>query len=99
MLNRLNKFRFLSGEKVSFVFCKATLRIEADAVRSADQFEANKGGKSFAWIYGSEQMDSDPLVPKAIWGFNGSEHLNEIGLFKVLMDLWKSNVINLTKQK
>ncbi len=25
------------------------------------------------WCYGSETMDMDPLVPKAVWGFNGTE--------------------------
>ncbi len=25
------------------------------------------------WCYGSETMDMDPLMPKAVWGFNGTE--------------------------
>ena len=24
------------------------------------------------WCYGSETMDMDPLIPKAVWGFNGT---------------------------
>ena len=77
MSNRLiiNNLRFPSGEKAGCVFCKTTLRIEADTVSSAGQFEKKWADKSFAWIYGSEEMDSDPLSSKAIWGFNGSEHM------------------------
>jgi len=26
------------------------------------------------WCYGSEMMDMNPSVPKAVWGFNGAEH-------------------------
>ena len=25
------------------------------------------------WCYGAETMDSEPLTPKAIWGFNGTQ--------------------------
>ena len=25
------------------------------------------------WCYGSETMEMDPLMPKAVWGFNGTE--------------------------
>jgi L-fucose isomerase-like protein len=72
MLNRLIKFRIPSGEKVD---SESTLWIEADAISSACQFENKRDGNSFTWIYGSEQMDSDPLIPKVIWGFSGSEFL------------------------
>jgi L-fucose/D-arabinose isomerase len=78
MLNRLNKFRFPLQEKVGFVLRKTTLRVEAIAVSHACQLEKKWTEKSFAWIFGSEKMDSDPLIPKAIWELNGSERLYDI---------------------
>lgn len=78
MFNRLNKFRFPPGEKVDFVCRKTTLQIEAVVSWFAGQFEINRGGKTLAWIYGSEVVNSDPLVPKAIWELDGSEHLYDV---------------------
>ncbi len=75
MLNRLNNFRFPTGEKVD---SESTLWIKADTISSAGQFETKKDGKSFTWIYGGEKMDLDPLIPKAIWELNGSERLYDI---------------------
>jgi hypothetical protein len=72
MLNRLIKFRIPSGEKVD---AESTLCIEADTISSASQLKSKRDGNSFAWINGSEKMDSDPLIPKVIWGFSGSELL------------------------
>jgi L-fucose/D-arabinose isomerase len=74
-----NTFRFPSGEKVECVISGTTIGGAADAARCADQFES-EGGVSLtvtsAWCYGSEVMNSNPLIPKAIWGFNGSECLS-----------------------
>ena len=36
------------------------------------------------WCYGSETMDMDPLRPKAIWGFNGTERPGAVYLAAVL---------------
>jgi L-fucose isomerase len=36
------------------------------------------------WCYGSETMDMDPLIPKAIWGFNGTERPGAVYLAAVL---------------
>lgn len=93
---KTKNFRFPTEEKVECVISTTTSLIKAVAINFACQFEKRLDGKFFACIYGSEEMDSDPLISKAIWRFNGSEHLNAIGLFKVPMDLWKSNAINLT---
>src|SRR6185436_12232161 len=37
-----------------------------------------------AWCYGSETMDVDPLRPKAVWGFNGTERPGAVYLAAVL---------------
>lgn len=36
------------------------------------------------WCYGSETMDTDPLRPKAVWGFNGTERPGAVYLAAVL---------------
>jgi len=36
------------------------------------------------WCYGSETMDMDPLMPKAVWGFNGTERPGAVYLAAVL---------------
>ena len=36
------------------------------------------------WCYGSETMDMDPHMPKAVWGFNGTERPGAVYLAAVL---------------
>ncbi len=36
------------------------------------------------WCYGSETMDMDPLLPKAVWGFNGTERPGAVYLAAVM---------------
>ena len=47
----------------------------AETAECAEKFAREKVGASLTvtpcWCYGSETMDMDPLVPKAVWGFNG----------------------------
>lgn len=83
-----NKLRFPSGEKVECVISETTIGGVADAARCADQFERDGVGVSLtvtsSWCYGTEVMDSDPLIPKAIWGFNGSERPGAVYLAAAL---------------
>lgn len=69
--------RFPSGEKVECVIAETTIGGIADAARCADFFEKEGVGLSLTvtpcWCYGMEVMDSDPLIPKAVWGLNGTE--------------------------
>jgi L-fucose isomerase len=37
-----------------------------------------------SWCYGTEVMDTDPLIPKAIWGFNGTERPGAVYLAAAL---------------
>ncbi|MGB6152251.1 MAG: L-fucose isomerase [Pricia sp.] len=59
---------------------------EADAC--AQKFAAENVGVSLSvtpcWCYGTETMDMDPLVPKAIWGFNGTERPGAVYLAATL---------------
>ena len=80
--------RFPSGEKVECVIADTTIGGVADAAYCADKF--NREGVTVSltvtpcWCYGTEVMDSDPLLPKAIWGFNGSERPGAVYLAAAL---------------
>ena len=80
--------RFPGGEKVECVISNTTIGGVAEAALCADQFEREGVGVSLtvtpAWCYGSEVMDSDPLIPKAIWGFNGTERPGAVYLAAAL---------------
>lgn len=81
-------FRFPSGEKVECVISNTTIGGIADAALCADQFESEGVGVSLTvtpcWCYGAEVMDTNPLIPKAIWGFNGTERPGAVYLASAL---------------
>jgi L-fucose isomerase len=80
--------RFPSGEKVQCVISETTIGGVADAARCACQFTGEGVGVSLTvtpcWCYGTEVMDTDPLIPKAIWGFNGTERPGAVYLAAAL---------------
>ncbi len=80
--------RFSSGEKVECVISDFTIGGIADAARCADQFEREGVAVSLTvtpcWCYGAEVMDTDPLIPKAVWGFNGTERPGAVYLASAL---------------
>lgn len=80
--------RFPSGEKVECVIAETTIGGVADAARCADQFKREGVEISLTvtpcWCYGTEVMDSDPLIPKAVWGFNGTERPGAVYLAAAL---------------
>ena len=60
----------------------------AEAARTAEKFAREGVGLTVTvtpcWCYGSETMDMDPLMPKAVWGFNGTERPGAVYLASVL---------------
>ncbi len=60
----------------------------AEAAHGAEKFAREGVGVSLTvtpcWCYGSETMDMDPLMPKAVWGFNGTERPGAVYLAAVL---------------
>jgi L-fucose isomerase len=60
----------------------------AEAADCADKFARAGVGVSLTvspcWCYGSETMDMDPLIPKAVWGFNGTERPGAVYLAAIL---------------
>lgn len=83
-----NNLRFPSGEKVSCVIADSTIGGVADAAACADKFKKEGVEVSLTvtpcWCYGTEVMDTDPLLPKAVWGFNGTERPGAVYLAAAL---------------
>ena len=83
-----NNLRFPSGEKVDCIIADTTIGGVADAALCADKFDREGVGVSLTvtpcWCYGTEVMDSDPLIPKAVWGFNGTERPGAVYLAAAL---------------
>jgi len=80
--------RFPSGEKVECVISDTTIGGVADAASCADQFKREGVEVSLTvtpcWCYGTEVMDTDPSIPKAVWGFNGTERPGAVYLAAAL---------------
>ncbi len=80
--------RFPNGEKVECVIADTTIGGVADAAFCADKFEKEGVGVSLTvtpcWCYGTEVMDTTPLLPKAVWGFNGTERPGAVYLAAAL---------------
>jgi L-fucose isomerase len=80
--------RFPSGEKVECVIADTTIGGVADAAFCADKFEKEGVGVSLTvtpcWCYGTEVMDTTPMIPKAVWGFNGTERPGAVYLAAAL---------------
>jgi len=83
-----DNIRFPGGELVECVISDTTIGGVAEAAMCADQFEREGVGVSLTvtpcWCYGTEVMDSNPLIPKAVWGFNGTERPGAVYLAAAL---------------
>ena len=79
--------KYPNGEPVECVIAHSCIGGVAEAADAADQFSREGVGVSLTvtpcWCYGSETMDMDPLTPKAIWGFNGTERPGAVYLAAV----------------
>jgi L-fucose isomerase len=82
------RLRHPSGQPVECVIADTTIGGVAEAATCAEKFARAGVGLSItvttSWCYGSETMDMDPLIPKAIWGFNGTERPGAVYLAAVL---------------
>lgn len=80
--------RHASGEPVQCVIADTTIGGTKEAAMCAEKFKAHNVGLTLTvtpcWCYGSETMDMDPLCPKAIWGFNGTERPGAVYLAAAL---------------
>jgi len=80
--------RHASGEPVACVIADTPIGGASEAAKCAEKFKREGVGVSITvtpcWCYGSETMDMDPLTPKAIWGFNGTERPGAVYLAATL---------------
>lgn len=71
------KLRYSDGTPVECVIADTTIGGVAEAAAATEKFRDNNVGAVISvtpcWCYGAETIDMDPLMPKAIWGFNGTE--------------------------
>jgi L-fucose isomerase len=80
--------RHADGSKVECVIAETCIGGVAEAAAAADLFRREGVGVSLTvtpcWCYGSETIDMDPHLPKAIWGFNGTERPGAVYLAAAL---------------
>lgn len=76
------------GSPVQCVIADTCIGGVAEAADCAEKFAREGIGVSLTvspcWCYGTEVMDTDPLIPKAVWGFNGTERPGAVFLAAVL---------------
>ncbi len=80
--------RYPDGTAVQVVIADSCIGGVKEAARCAAKFERENVGVSLSvtpcWCYGSETMDMNPMLPKAIWGFNGTERPGAVYLAATL---------------
>jgi len=82
------RLRHASGLPVECVIADTCVGGPAEAAQTAEKFTREEVGLSLTvtpcWCYGSETMDMEPHIPKAVWGFNGTERPGAVYLAAVL---------------
>jgi L-fucose isomerase len=80
--------RHSNGLPVECVIADRCIGGAAEAAQAAARFAREGVEVSITvtpcWCYGSETMDMDPTIPKAVWGFNGTERPGAVYLAAVL---------------
>ncbi len=80
--------RYPDGTEVECVIADSCIGGVEEASACAEKFKQNNVGLSISvtpcWAYGSETMDMDETIPKAIWGFNGTERPGAVYLAAAL---------------
>ena len=76
------------GSPVQCVIADTCIGGVKEAAACAAKFERENVGLSLSvtpcWCYGSETIDMNPAIPKAIWGFNGTERPGAVYLAAAL---------------
>jgi L-fucose isomerase len=82
------KLTHACGLPVECVIADSCIGGAAESAMCADKFEREGVGVSLTvtpcWCYGAETMDMNPHLPKAVWGFNGTERPGAVYLAAVL---------------
>lgn len=76
------------GNSVQCVIADSTIGGVYEAAKCAEKFQREGVCAALSvtpcWCYGMETIDMDPLMPKAIWGFNGTERPGAVYLAAAL---------------
>ena len=77
-----------NGEPVECIIAETAIGGAFEAAKCADLFSRENVCATLTvtpcWCYGTETMDTDPLMPKAVWGFNGTERPGAVYLAAVM---------------
>ncbi len=80
--------KYPDGTPVECVIADTCIGGVKEAAICAEKFEKEGVGLSLSvtpcWCYGSETIDMTPNIPKAIWGFNGTERPGAVYLSAAL---------------
>jgi len=83
-----SNLRYPNGDPVQCVIADTCIGGLAESGACATKFAREGVGVTITvtpcWCYGSETMDMDPLMPKAVWGFNGTERPGAVYLAAAL---------------
>ncbi|MFO7612124.1 MAG: L-fucose isomerase [Clostridia bacterium] len=83
-----SNLRYANGLPVECVIADTCIGGVSEAAACAEKFRREGVGLTLTvtpcWCYGSETMDMDPHMPKAVWGFNGTERPGAVYLAAVL---------------
>lgn len=82
------ELKYPDGSPVECVIADTCIGGVQEAALCSKKFEVNNVGVSISvtasWCYGSETMDMNRDLPKAIWGFNGTERPGAVYLAATL---------------
>ena len=80
--------KYPNGLPVECVISDTTIGGVAESAKCAEKFTREGVGLTVTvspcWCYGTETIDMDPHMPKAIWGFNGTERPGAVYLAAAL---------------
>ncbi|MFC4306803.1 L-fucose isomerase [Cohnella boryungensis] len=83
-----HNLRYSDGAPVQCLIADTCIGGVQEARAADEKFARANVGATISvtpcWAYGSETIDLDPLRPKAIWGFNGSERSGAVYLAAAL---------------
>lgn len=84
----IKNIKHSDGSPLEVVIADTTIGGVAESAMTAEKFRKEGVGVSLtvtpAWCYGTETIDMDPHLPKAIWGFNGTERPGAVYLAAAL---------------
>ena len=83
-----NELKYPDGSPVQCIIADTCIGGVQEAANCARKFELENVGVSLSvtpcWCYGTETIDMNPMIPKAVWGFNGTERPGAVYLAAAL---------------